>query len=156
MCSSDLTFFFTIPSEGMKEEVAMPKAIRTEVPVLGSPVVLVAEDDISNVQFIEAVLRKTAVTLLVANNGQEAVEQCRAHPEISLVLMDIKMPVMDGLEATQEIKSFRKDLPIIAITAFAMNGDETRASEAGCDDYLAKPVSMELLFEKLQQYGIPL
>ena len=150
------TFFFTIPSEGMKEEGTIPEAISTKVSDLGSPVILVAEDDMSNVQFIEVVLRKTAITLLVANNGQEAVEQCRAHPGISLVLMDIKMPVMDGLEATREIKSFRKDLPIIAITAFAMNGDETRASEAGCDDYLSKPVSLEKLFEKLKQHGIPL
>jgi CheY-like chemotaxis protein len=149
-------FFFTIPTEGMKEEVAMPEAIRTESAVLDSPVILVAEDDMSNIQFIEAVLRKTAVTLLVANNGQEAVDLCREHPEISLVLMDIKMPMMDGLEATREIKLFRKTLPVIAITAFAMSGDEKRAFEAGCDDYLAKPVSMELLFEKLQQYGIPL
>jgi CheY-like chemotaxis protein len=53
--------------------------------------------------------------------------------------MDIKMPVMDGLEATREIKSFRKILPVIAITAFAMSGDEKRANEAGCDDYIAKP-----------------
>jgi len=150
------TFFFTIPTEGMKEEVEMPEAIRTEGAVLGSPVVLVAEDDMSNVQFIEAVLRKTAVTLLVANNGQEAVDLCREHPEISLVLMDIKMPVMDGLEATREIKSFRKNLPIIALTAFALSGDEKKAQEAGCDDYTSKPVSREELLEKLQQYGIPL
>jgi CheY-like chemotaxis protein len=140
----------------MKEEVAMPEAIRTEVPVLGSPVVLVAEDDMSNVQFIEAVLRKTDVTLLVANNGKEAVDLCREHPEISLVLMDLKMPVMDGLEATREIKSFRKSLPIIALTAFALSGDEKKAREAGCDDYTSKPVSREELLEKLKQYGIPL
>ncbi len=150
------SFFFTIPFEGANEQVVIAEPNFIKATKQSNPVVLVAEDDMSNVQFIEAVLRKTAVTLLVANNGQEAVEQCHAHPEISLVLMDIKMPVMDGLEATREIKSFRKDLPIIAITAFAMNGDETRASEAGCDDYLAKPVSMELLFEKLKQYGIPL
>jgi len=150
------TFFFTIPTEGMKEEVEMPEAIRTEGAVLGSPVVLVAEDDMSNVQFIEAVLRKTAVTLLVANNGKEAVDLCRVHPEISLVLMDLKMPVMDGLEATREIKSFRKNLPIIALTAFALSGDEKKAQEAGCDDYTSKPVSRKELLEKLQQYGIPL
>jgi len=150
------TFFFTIPTKGMKEEVAIPEVICSEVPVLGSPVILFAEDEMSNVKFIEAVLRKTAIILLLANNGQEAVEQCRAHPEISLVLMDIKMPVMDGLEATREIKSFRKSLPIIALTAFAMSGDDKRAYEAGCDDYLSKPISIESLFEKLKQYGIPL
>ena len=76
------------------------------------------------------------------------------HPEISLVLMDLKMPVMDGFEATQKIKSFRKDLPVIAITAFAMSGDEKRILEAGCDDYIAKPIKRETLRKKLTTQGI--
>ncbi|MEI7501528.1 MAG: response regulator, partial [Bacteroidota bacterium] len=120
-----------------------------------NPVVLIAEDDLSNIQFIKAVLNKTAITLQVAYTGTEAVDICREHPEISLVFMDLKMPEMDGLEATRKIKSFRKNLPIIALTAYAMNGDETRAYMAGCDAYLAKPVNRESLFEKLKQYGIP-
>ena len=63
------------------------------------------------------------------------------------------MPVMDGLEATREIKLFRKDLPVIAITAFAMRGDEKKALEAGCDAYLAKPINKASLLEKLKQFG---
>lgn len=61
---------------------------------------------------------------------------------------------MDGFEATREIKSFRKDIPVIAITAFAMMGDEKKALEAGCDDYLTKPVSKDVLLMKLKRYGI--
>ena len=61
---------------------------------------------------------------------------------------------MDGLEATRVIKSFRKDLPIIALTAFALSGDKKRVLDAGCDDYISKPASMEELLEKLKRYGI--
>jgi CheY-like chemotaxis protein/anti-sigma regulatory factor (Ser/Thr protein kinase) len=148
------TFFFTIPQEGMIEEVAMPEAINIEVLVQASRVVLIAEDDESNKQFMEAVLRKTGVTLLIAHNGKEAVDLCREHPEISLVWMDLKMPVMDGFEATRLIKTFRKDLPIIALTAFNLSSDEKKAREAGCDDYLSKPVDTEVLLGKLKRYGL--
>jgi CheY-like chemotaxis protein len=68
--------------------------------------------------------------------------------------MDIKMPEMDGLEATKLIKAHKPGLPIIAITAFAMSGDEQRIKEAGCDDYLAKPISMKKLIEKMKLFGL--
>jgi CheY-like chemotaxis protein len=67
--------------------------------------------------------------------------------------MDIKMPVMDGLEATREIKAIYPSIPIIAITAFAMSGDEHKAKEAGCDDYIAKPINRTDLFSKLSTFG---
>ncbi|MEI8007729.1 MAG: response regulator [Bacteroidota bacterium] len=119
-----------------------------------SPVLLVAEDDDANRLFLEVVLKKIGPTVLVATNGKEAVELCRAHPEITLVLMDIKMPVMNGLEATQEIKTFRKDLPVIAITAYAMSGDEQKFLAAGCDDFIPKPVTVGSLENKLKEYGV--
>ena len=121
---------------------------------LKNHVILVAEDDESNSLFIETVLRKTKIPVLVANNGKTAVDLCQEHPEISIVLMDIKMPVMDGLQATREIKSFRKDLPIIALTAYAMSTDEQRVHEAGCDDYLTKPLNREDLMKKLKLFRI--
>ena len=119
-----------------------------------APVLLVAEDDDANRLFLEFVLRKIVPTVLQASNGKEAVEICRAHPEITLVLMDIKMPIMNGLEATKEIKTFRKNLPVIAITAYAMSGDEQKFLTEGCDDFLAKPVSACSLENKLKEYGI--
>jgi two-component system cell cycle response regulator DivK len=122
--------------------------------MLKSSVVLIAEDDDSNSFFLQKILKSESVSILLAINGEEAVEQCRKHPEISLVLMDIKMPVMDGLEATRQIKSFRKDLPVIAITAFAMTGDKKRALEAGCDDYMAKPVGKDDLLAKFRKHGL--
>jgi PAS domain S-box-containing protein len=148
------TFFFTIPHEGMKETFVKPESEKTAVPVLEKPVILIAEDDESNRFYLEKILTKRNVKVLSATDGIEAMEQCRAHPEISLVLMDLKMPVMDGFEATHEIKIFRKDLPIIALTAFAMSGDKKRALEAGCNDYLSKPVTRAVLFDKLKKYGV--
>lgn len=122
--------------------------------MIKSSVVLIAEDDESNSYYLQKILKSESVSILLANDGIEAVEQCRNHPEISLVLMDIKMPLMDGLEATRQIKSFRKDLPVIAITAFAMTGDKKRAMEAGCDEYLAKPVGKDELLAKFRKHGL--
>lgn len=132
---------------GTSEEKPLHSRVKT-------PVLLVAEDDESNRHFLEVVLKKIVPTVLQASNGKEAVELCRLHPEITLVLMDIKMPVMNGLEATQEIKSFRKDLPVIAITAYSMSGDEQKFLSAGCDDFIAKPVSFDSLRNKLKGFGM--
>jgi CheY-like chemotaxis protein len=82
------------------------------------------------------------------------VEMFQQHPDISFILMDIKMPIMDGLEATAIIKSEKPDLPVIAITAYALTGDEQRIKQAGCDDYIAKPLTRETLIKKLQTAGI--
>jgi CheY-like chemotaxis protein len=113
---------------------------------------LIAEDEESNVQFLEEVLHSTGIRLLYAVNGLEAVAKCKTHPEIDVVLMDIKMPRMDGLEATQIIKSFRRDLPVIATTAFAMAGEREHILGAGCDDYLPKPIMKGDLIAKIQKY----
>lgn len=151
---SGSTFFFTLPHEDKIFEILSSGKKREEAPHLTKPVILVAEDDESNYLYLEAILRKASVKILLADNGKKAVELCHAHPEISLILMDIKMPVMDGLEATRAIKSFRKDITIIAVTAFAMSGDENKALNAGCDDYLAKPVRKEILLDRLKRYGV--
>jgi PAS domain S-box-containing protein len=121
----------------------------------GKPVVLIAEDEDANYFVFEMLMRQMAVEKVIrAETGKEAVRLCREFPEISLILMDIKMPEMDGLEATKIIKAERPELPIIAITAYAMSGDEHNIREAGCDDYVAKPVSVKLLKEKLKKFGI--
>jgi len=128
-----------------------------QTPVISRPdwkekTLLIAEDEESNVQFLKAVFRSTGINLLIAVNGLEAVEHCKTHPEIVVVLMDIKMPRMDGLTATKIIKSFHSDLPIIATTAFAMTGEREYILEAGCDDYLPKPLTREDLISKIQKY----
>lgn len=115
--------------------------------------ILLVEDDHYNYKFMMTLLaRKNYAEVILATTGYEAIEKCRQHPEINLVLMDLKLPGMNGYEATRQIKSFRHDLPVIAITAYAMSGDETKAIEAGCNDYIAKPVNKEHLFAKIEKY----
>ena len=147
-------FTFNLPLGTQRTGIAELKEEESKVPFIEKPVILVAEDDETNLLFLEVILRRMNIGVIKVSNGQEGVEQCRNHPEISLVLMDLKMPVMDGFKTTREIRSFRKDLPVIAITAYAMDDDKKKAREAGCDDYLSKPVSRKDLLEKLKKYGI--
>ncbi|BAX80894.1 PAS domain S-box protein [Labilibaculum antarcticum] len=115
-----------------------------------SPLILVAEDEISNFKLIEAILKRNSYEVMRAENGEEAVEMCKNNSNIRLVLMDIRMPIMDGLIATKKIKSFNPNIPIIAQTAYAMDGDENKAKEEGCDDYISKPIKKDLLLEKIK------
>lgn len=89
--------------------------------------------------------------LLWAKDGEDAVNQFKEH-QPDLILMDIKMPHMDGLEATRLIRSYSKEVPIVALTAFAFESDKDRAIEAGCDDFLTKPVSQNALEKVLDKY----
>jgi PAS domain S-box-containing protein len=148
------SFFFSLPmkQETTKEHEAIAPPVRHAQII--SPVVLIAEDDLSSDLYIEIILKTISAVVLKAANGKEAVEMCHLHPEISLVLMDLKMPVMDGLEATRQIKSFKKELPVIAVTAYAFSKDKKKALEAGCDDFLSKPVSKAELQDKLRKYGL--
>lgn len=115
--------------------------------------ILIAEDEDTNFFVLDLFLRKAfSVNTLRAHNGVEAINACRENPNISLVLMDIKMPVMDGIEATKQIKAMRPDLPIIAVTAYALSGDEQKLLQAGCDDYIAKPVRKLELLKKINKY----
>ena len=112
--------------------------------------ILVAEDDQANFFYLNVILnQENFKQVLHASNGKEAIELFRSNPDIALILMDIKMPVIDGLEATRQIKQMNKNVPIIAITAYAMMGDEMRVISAGCDAYLSKPISKKKLLEKL-------
>ncbi|MEI6173913.1 MAG: PAS domain-containing protein [Bacteroidota bacterium] len=148
------SFFFSLPMEPgiTNENKAVAPPLRH--PEIISPVVLIAEDDLSSDIYMEIILKSISTVVLKAANGKEAVNMCQLHPEISLVLMDLKMPVMDGLEATRLIKSFRKELPVIAVTAYAFSRDKKKALEAGCDDFLSKPVSKAELQEKLRKFGV--
>jgi len=117
------------------------------------PMILVAEDEPYNFLLFELTL-SNYFEIIRAEDGEEAVELCRSISDLELVLMDVKMPKMNGLMATQEIKKFRKELPIIALTAYAEIGMREKCLEAGCDDYLPKPVSKIELLNKIKEFGL--
>ncbi|MBK7173870.1 MAG: PAS domain S-box protein [Bacteroidales bacterium] len=115
------------------------------------PVILVAEDDEFNYKFLEIILKKANFKVLRAENGVEAIENCRTHAEICLVLMDIKMPIMGGIEATKEIKALNPNLPVIALTAYVSTQDEYEALLSGCDEFISKPVNRVKLLELMNK-----
>lgn len=150
-------FHFVIPADSETNDTIKVEAPTPHPEQYEPPLILFAEDEDSNYQVLELILRKkTNARVLRAHNGQEAVDFCRDKPEIELVLMDIKMPVMDGYEATQLIKKMRPELPVVAITAYGLSGDKHKSLEAGCDDYMAKPIKKEDLLEMVEKYGVEL
>jgi CheY-like chemotaxis protein len=130
------------------------KKIEIKVPEINwnNKVILIAEDSVLNYTYLEAILQRTNVKLLWAKDGKEAVEMCQENDDIDIVLMDIKMPVLDGLNAIKEIKKFRKELPIIVQTAYAMPEDRERSFAAGSDDYLTKPLNATVLFKTISKF----
>jgi PAS domain S-box-containing protein len=145
-------FSFTIPHAATELAEKAPPAVEKREVVAGKPLVLIAEDEESNYLYMKLVLTKAGFDCLHAWNGEEALTLCKQHPEITLVLMDIKMPVMNGLEATKLIREFQPKLPIIATTAHAQTGDKQGFLNAGCDSYLAKPIKKEELMGLIQKY----
>ncbi len=114
-------------------------------------IILVAEDEELNYKVLESALLRTNSKVLRASNGLEAIEQIRKN-HIDLVLMDIQMPVMDGYKAAKAIKKINHNIPVIAQTSFAMEDERERCLLAGCDDYLAKPLDLNELFEKMNKF----
>ncbi|MDP2889059.1 MAG: response regulator [Bacteroidota bacterium] len=114
--------------------------------------ILIAEDEIFNFFYMEELLKPMSVNILHVWNGLEAVELAKEHPDISLVLMDIRMPEMDGHTATKLIKELRHYLPVIAQTACASKEDQENAGKSGFDNYLTKPIERELFVQVIDKY----
>lgn len=110
---------------------------------------LIAEDQDDSYQFLTLIVKKYSSEILRATTGKEAVEIYRNNPDIDLIFMDIKMPVLNGYEATRQIRELSKNVIIIAQTAFGLAGDREKAIEAGCNNYIAKPIDKDLLIEKI-------
>ncbi|HCY41615.1 MAG TPA: response regulator [Prolixibacteraceae bacterium] len=117
-----------------------------------NPVILIAEDVESNFLYVKAVLSKLNANVFWAKNGIEAVDICEKEAAMDLVFMDLQMPEMNGYEATRILKKKYPNLPIIAQTAFAMSDDREKALDAGCDDYLAKPIKSKDLLTIAEKY----
>lgn len=153
------TFRFVLPFEGTIGGLSKNTRITTNsrtirvstrTDVQNAPLILVAEDEDNNYELVRVVLCKR-YRLMRARNGIEAVTLCEdEHP--NLVLMDIRMPDMNGLDATRIIKEVNHDIPVIALSAYAFDENIREAKEAGCNDFLAKPFRVEDLLDKIQKY----
>lgn len=126
-------------------------ASRIFIPSNRKLTILVVEDEINNYLLIKALLNHSNLKLVYAENGVEAVKACQSNPAIDLVLMDIKMPLMDGITALGLIKERRKDLPVIAQTAYGLEREKQQFLEQGFDGYISKPISKEELFTIIKQ-----
>jgi len=113
--------------------------------------ILIAEDEEANFLYLKEVLEEFNLGIIWAKNGKEAVEFTRTHKPI-ILLLDIKMPIMNGLEALQIIKAEFPDMPVIAQTAYAMDEERIKCLEAGCDDYLAKPILPDQIIQMVSKY----
>ena len=113
--------------------------------------VLIAEDDYINYKVIYSFLKKFNITVHWTKNWSDTFVYC-LKKNVHLVLMDIKMPIMDGLQATYLIKKHKPDIIIIAQTALTMYGDKEMCIEAGCDDYISKPIDFKILSEKMENF----
>ncbi len=112
--------------------------------------ILLVEDNEMNRDMLSRRLERKGYHVMMAADGQKAIDMTQADPP-ALILMDMSLPVVDGWEATRRIKATNKSIPIIALTAHAMAGDEQKAREAGCDDYDTKPVELPRLLEKMEK-----
>ena len=146
-------FYFTLPF------IKSSDAENTEVEFFplkdvnwSDKTILIVEDNVSNYKLLEAYLSFTDAFVLRAANGKMAVKMCKKIDNIDLVLMDIKMPEMNGIEATKEIRKIRKSLPVIAQTAYAMDSDKEECLNAGCDAYFEKPISRNKFISVLSKF----
>lgn len=146
------SFYFTVPLSETKTEITPEPARKRLKLSTATPLVLLAEDDPSSYYFLELVVKKAGCNYLHAATGREAVAMCEQHSDISLVLMDVMMPEMNGLEAMQAIRKFRPELPVIALTAYAQTGDEKMFLSAGFDEYKVKPITQKELKRLLSNY----
>jgi len=137
------SFYFTLPykpANNISKELSSP--LEPSFNFTGK-IILVAEDEDANFMLISEMISDTGGKVLRAENGKEAVD---------IVLMDIKMPVMNGIDATRAVKAIKDKLPVIALTAYALSGDREKCFAAGCNEYLSKPITMKELMRVLSEY----
>ncbi|MBA7524053.1 Sensor histidine kinase RcsC [subsurface metagenome] len=146
------TFYFTLPYPGEKALTSSSSGEKTKAKIkynMAGATILIAEDELANFQLLNRVFKPTRAKVLWAKNGKEAVQIVRENKQLNkfIVLMDIKMPVMNGITANEEIKKINKDIPVIAVTAYAQSGDKKEILRHGFVDYMAKPLKSEKLLE---------
>lgn len=145
-------FFFTIPFVENTDPGIHSSDVHPDLSTFPCVNILIAEDDQPSYLLLKEILKQNNINSYHVNNGKDAVDMLKTHSDINLVLMDVKMPVMDGLTATQEIKKLKSEVPIIAQSAFVNETDIQNAIEAGCNDYISKPIKISALLNKIAEY----
>ncbi|MFZ4400724.1 MAG: PAS domain S-box protein [Bacteroidales bacterium] len=146
------TVFVSLPIEqkkSIKEKDDVISKYRQNI----LPIVIIAEDDDLSFQYLEKIMSDISDVIVRAFNGKEVIEICKKNPAVNMVLMDIKMPLLNGYEATRQIRKFNKDVIIIAQTAYAQAGDKNKSIEAGCNDYISKPINKNELMALFSKYS---
>jgi PAS domain S-box-containing protein len=145
------TFFFTLPyiSSAISAQTNKIKSV-SSLPKKSK--ILIVEDDFVSFKYLRRILKSDQFVLLFAENGEQSIELVNNTPDIDLILMDIRMPVMNGIEATKQIKSIRPDLPVIAQTAYAFTEEKEQILSAGFNDYMSKPLDKDKLFKMIAKY----
>ena len=148
------------PSQPSAQTTQRSAAVISDSPKLNCRILL-AEDGPDNQRLITFLLRKAGARVWVVEDGQKAVERAlhegKADGDVDMILMDMQMPVMDGYEATRKLREMGYRKPILALTAHAMKEDRQKCLDAGCDDYLAKPLDLRALLQLVSRYaaGLP-
>lgn len=136
----------------MIKEESIKSASHNPSPDWSNKTILVVEDEEINFFYIKEALSQTGVNLIYADNGLAALNIVQENPDIDLILLDVKMPILSGYETTRKVKKLRADLPVIAQTAYSLTGEKRKSIEAGCDGYLSKPIRPDDLFETVARY----
>ena len=150
-------FFFQLPLREIPDELRIATSVKPSE-IIESDLywndkhILIAEDDDSNFMYLNEIFKRTKAKVYRAKNGLEAINIAEAEENLDIILMDIKMPEIDGLEAAKYISSIRPEIPIVAQTAFAMDGDKAKCIKAGCCAYITKPVDKQKLLFLMEKY----
>ena len=151
------TFYFTIPRDYYKHwKMSYPDQIKSAGENMKTNVerpklkVLIVEDDETSAKLVSIIVKEISNMILNATTGVQAIDQCRKNTDIDLVLMDVRMPEMDGYEAIRQIRKFNKEIIIIAQTAHGLTGDREKSLAAGANDYISKPIKKDELLKIIQ------
>lgn len=148
------SFYFTLPYETVKQKDKSTTVFSPSKKnyIWKNRVIVIAEDVETNYKFLKAILKDTEANIVWVRDGEEVIEFCKTNPNVDVVLMDIQMPKVDGYEATRQIKRFNPNIFVLAQTAYAMPNDNLKCIEAGCNDYISKPINSNLLLEKIDTF----
>jgi hypothetical protein len=145
-------FYFSVPFKQIIKQNVMEINNQEKMEMISDKKILIVEDDFTSYLYLRVLLDELGVQTIYASDGSEALDIIDKNPDIALILMDIRMPKMNGLEATKIIKASHPELPIIAQTAYAYSEEKANVLQLGCDDYLSKPIDRNLLYKTIKKY----